>query len=254
MSGLLQRLAARATGNAWALQSDARLPFATVPGMPDMPETQGVEPLAPVEPLELPAFLGTPKTREGAAMPQPVPPLAATGVQEPTAQAARIQARQMAEAVASTTAPKGQPIPVALPPLQEQHPEPPRLHDKMQPEIPAMAHATVPRLAPLVPTVEAGETHGDPPPLLTAGQMRSAAAARPQQGLAPHPAAPHAPHALTPLQQAAPPAAEPAEVHIHIGRIEVTAITQPQAPRRAARETPEPLSLDAYLARRKEPS
>ncbi len=255
MSGLLQRLAARATGNAWALQSDARLPFAAVPGMPDMPdmpETQGVEPLDPLEP---PASHRTPKTREGAAaMPQPVLPLAATGVQEPTAQAARIQAPQMAEAVASTTAPKGQPIPVALPPLQEQHPGPPQLHDKMQPEIPAMAHATVPRLAPLVPTVEAGASYGDPPPLMPAGQMRSAAAARPQQGLAPHPATPHAPHAFVPLRQAAPAPAEPAEVHVHIGRIEVTAITQPQAPRRAARETPQALSLDAYLARRKEPS
>ena len=249
MSGLLQRLAARATGSAWALQSDARLPFAAMPGVP---ETPGVEPL---EPLEPPTSHGTPKTREGAAaMPQPVMPLAATASQEPPTLPAHSHSRQMAEAVTQTTAPKGRPIPVALPPLQEQHPEPPPLHGKMQHGIPSIARATVPRQAPLVPTVEAGATYGDPPPLLPAGQMHSAAAARPQQGLAPHPGAPRAAHALTPLRQAAPAPAEPTEVHVHIGRIEVTAITQPQAPRRAARETPEPLSLDAYLARRKEPS
>ena len=34
MTGLLQRLAARATGSAWALQSDARLPFAGVTSSP----------------------------------------------------------------------------------------------------------------------------------------------------------------------------------------------------------------------------
>jgi hypothetical protein len=50
------------------------------------------------------------------------------------------------------------------------------------------------------------------------------------------------------------PRAEPAEVHIHIGRLEVTALPEPQAPRRPARERTQPLSLDAYLAQRKEPS
>ena len=67
------------------------------------------------------------------------------------------------------------------------------------------------------------------------------------------------------LQQARPPAAsapgsrrvstpaagEPTEVHVHIGRIEVTALQQPSAPRKTPRSGRTPMSLDDYLARRK---
>lgn len=234
MSGLLQRLAARATGNAWALQSDARLPFAAMPGMP---ETQDAKPLAS------PSSQGTPKTREGAGdMVQPVLPWRAP-------QPARTQ--QTAAGVSPATASNAQSIPAALPSLHDHRPEPPQLHDQMRYESPTIAHATVPRQASLVTTVEAGASYGDPPPLLPPRQMHSAAAAHQRQV---SPGAPHAAHAFMPSRQAAPAPAEPAEVHVHIGRIEVTAITQPQTPRRAAREAPEPLSLDAYLARRKEPS
>jgi hypothetical protein len=57
------------------------------------------------------------------------------------------------------------------------------------------------------------------------------------------PAAASAPHT--------PPAAEsPTEVHVHIGRIEVTAVQPPPAPKPAARGGPQPMSLDEYLARR----
>lgn len=51
--------------------------------------------------------------------------------------------------------------------------------------------------------------------------------------------------------QRTPAAAESAtEVHVHIGRIEVTAVQAPAAPRPAARGGPQPMSLDEYLARR----
>jgi hypothetical protein len=43
---------------------------------------------------------------------------------------------------------------------------------------------------------------------------------------------------------------EPNEVHVHIGRIEVTASTEPTAAKRPARRGTPPLSLDDYLARR----
>ena len=43
---------------------------------------------------------------------------------------------------------------------------------------------------------------------------------------------------------------EPNEVHVHIGRIEVTASTEPAAAKRPARRGTPPLSLDDYLARR----
>jgi hypothetical protein len=47
------------------------------------------------------------------------------------------------------------------------------------------------------------------------------------------------------------PAREPDEVHIHIGRIEITAIQEPKPASRPARKGAAPLSLDDYLARRK---
>ncbi|WP_275630165.1 hypothetical protein [Pseudomonas sp. 273] len=66
--------------------------------------------------------------------------------------------------------------------------------------------------------------------------------------------APMAP-ATAPQPRVAPPQAEPVprqpdEVHIHIGRIEVTAIQETAPARREARKGPPPLSLDDYLARR----
>jgi hypothetical protein len=42
---------------------------------------------------------------------------------------------------------------------------------------------------------------------------------------------------------------EPNEVHIHIGRIEVTAVHEAAAPRRR-RESAPAMTLDAYLAKR----
>jgi hypothetical protein len=43
---------------------------------------------------------------------------------------------------------------------------------------------------------------------------------------------------------------EPSEVHIHIGRIEVTAMHEAAPPRRPPVQKPPPMSLDAYLAKR----
>lgn len=47
-------------------------------------------------------------------------------------------------------------------------------------------------------------------------------------------------------------AEETTEVHVSIGRIEVTALQQAPAPRKVARQARAPLSLEDYLARRKE--
>jgi hypothetical protein len=43
---------------------------------------------------------------------------------------------------------------------------------------------------------------------------------------------------------------EPSEVHIHIGRIEVSAVHEAAPPRRPPAPRPLPMSLDAYLAKR----
>ena len=44
--------------------------------------------------------------------------------------------------------------------------------------------------------------------------------------------------------------AEPDEVHIHIGRVEVTAVQDAPAARRRPQPAPPPMSLDAYFAKR----
>ena len=44
--------------------------------------------------------------------------------------------------------------------------------------------------------------------------------------------------------------AEPTEVHVHIGRVEVTALAESSPARPARRPRPEAMSLDDYLAQR----
>jgi len=43
---------------------------------------------------------------------------------------------------------------------------------------------------------------------------------------------------------------EPTEVHVHIGRIEVTAVHEPAPPKRTRQPARKPMSLDEYLSRR----
>ena len=76
-------------------------------------------------------------------------------------------------------------------------------------------------------------------------------------------ASPSLPEAVLPLAlfsapRYSPPSAgpaerqrEPDEVHVHIGRIEITAVQPPAPAKRASRKGQAPLSLDDYLARRK---
>ncbi|WP_157633638.1 hypothetical protein [Thioflavicoccus mobilis] len=52
------------------------------------------------------------------------------------------------------------------------------------------------------------------------------------------------------MEQGSADAATP-EVHVHIGRIEVTAVQEPAPARRAPRRAAPTMSLDDYLARRR---
>jgi hypothetical protein len=74
-----------------------------------------------------------------------------------------------------------------------------------------------------------------PPPLLPANSIPSTPA----------------PASAAPVSTPAAPAREPDEVHIHIGRIEVTAIQESKPASKLSRKGAAPLSLDDYLARRK---
>lgn len=65
------------------------------------------------------------------------------------------------------------------------------------------------------------------------------------------PGAAPAPATSASASASALPAREPDEVHIHIGRIEVTAIQESRPAGKPSRKGAAPLSLDDYLARRK---
>lgn len=249
MSGLLQRLAARATGSAWALRSDARLPFAAA--------TAGItweQDAAPPEPA---GAMGAAAAQQSAVARQPAPPMAA-GAHDPAL-------------IATHTAPMAavrEPAATAMP-----HPDASiKVQAAKEPQLPPMPdgamHASRPAPAREPAMVSAPTPWPNPPaapadprPLLAARAEGDAVNAQGQPSPADRatPAGtPRAPHALPALRRpaatAARPPAEPPEVHIHIGRIEVTAVAAPQQPQRPARERAQPLSLDAYLKQRKEPS
>ncbi|WP_404299711.1 hypothetical protein [Alicycliphilus denitrificans] len=244
MSGLLQRLAARATGSAWALRSDARLPFAgNAAGMaeasPQVPDARTAPP---------------PSRKTGAGQP-PV----ARHTQAPAPMAADAPLRADMHSHQPTTTPsRPQHTPVTTIGAKAAsmgRPGTDGVPQVMRSDTPCAATANTPAPGPLAAT--------DPAPLLPLqrgrGPAGTSAAASASQGKL-HPEAADAPGALTPLPRPQPftaplKRADAAEVHIHIDRIEVTtAAPEPQAPRRQARERTQPLSLDAYLARRKEPS
>lgn len=241
MSGLLQRLAARATGSAWALRSDARLPFASAPAMAEVQAMEPIEAASAHRPAQAGQAPAAMSAQIMVPFPEPTPPLARAqqmaAAEEPPATALRPTPRQLAAAHIDTSA------------------QPPALGDRPRGSV-ATAHRPVTGHAP-EPLAQRPTPYADPAPLLPTASERGTAKARQTAAGTAQPGTPRTPHALQPLRQplATPAtASEPTEVHVHIGRIEVTAITQPQAQKRAARERSQPLSLDAYLARRKEPS
>lgn len=250
MNGLLQRLAARATGSAWALRSDARLPFAgTTAGMAEASFLVSGTPAA-APPIAHTGVGQPPVARHTQAppanAPHPPAPVAAGTARKAAMHGHRdaTPSLPLHTPVAATGAKAGS---MGRPGADDV----PRLMDT---DTSCAATANTPAPGPVAAP--------DPAPLLPLQRGRSAAstsaAASAAQGKV-HPEAADAPGALLPLPRPQPFTAplkrtEPAEVHIHIGRIEVAAAPEPQAPRRQARERTPPLSLDAYLSRRKEPS
>ncbi|QID17622.1 hypothetical protein G3580_08175 [Nitrogeniibacter mangrovi] len=137
------------------------------------------------------------------------------------------------------------------------------------PATPADTSAEWPTPSPLVATQDSAPTRAQaiagtndvPSPAVSASESRRAgnavdpASARRDTGPAPllprrqartRPSPPS-----TPNRQAAEPPAEPNEVHVHIGRIEVTAVQEAAAPKARPKRGQAPMSLDDYLARRR---
>ncbi|KQP12280.1 hypothetical protein [Pseudorhodoferax sp. Leaf267] len=248
MTGLLHRLAARATGTAWTVRTDARLPFGAAPAF----EGDAMHEPAPAVWPGATARHAAPHTQAdagtgvapwttappGAAIAHTVLPDAPPGA-SPTRPAP------------DTTRPPQAPDTLAAPALQRPH----ALHAT---GVQARATPGTPA-APAAPTTGASAPHAgaappgrrppareDPAPLLP--RMADAAPRPPGAPAAPLPApAPRGPGA------AMPTAPLDTEVHIHIGRIDVTALHEAPAPKPRPRERTQPVSLDAYLARRGDP-
>lgn len=266
MNGLLHRVAARAMGNAVSVRSNARLPygggapiwadtsaseFADAPKhpapRPRVPQPGGIEPGLPPRTAEQAAW----GTGFGEAPPGMVSSVEHDPIDEPTPGVAALPERpspialRMARDTGSGDVPAG----IASRSAHE-------LIDKPAPDVVALSEQPlfVRTEAPLATRSEPPAGHGhsprmawvptEPNLLMPPAADRSAVAPpiRSAMGATPQPA---------PWAQAgADVANEAAEVHIHIGRIDVTAVHAAPPPHRKQAPTQAPMSLDTYLARR----
>lgn len=243
MTGLLHRLAARAAGTGWTVRSDVRLPFGAAgleqaqdqapplvdaaapesraPGRlrPESAVSAAAVPRQAVAPrAQIPVVAaepGRPQPAAAAAMPQPQLPQAHQSP-SPLMPAATAPPRHAPDASAVAGKASGIPSLALLhTPARTQSP-PPRSHHEDP--------------APLLPTRPSTGGHAAP----LAQTVRSPAA-----------------FALRPAPQSV--ANQETEVHIHIGRIDVTALHEAPRPKARPRERTQPVSLDAYLAARSKP-
>ncbi len=217
MSGLFRRLAERASGQRQPLLHARVLPvFLAEDGLvSDLPS-----PLA--TPLPLPPL--TPQPAVGPALSRPAPEPSFIDREQPLAALPVAESQPQAPAPRSASMAPSTPPPL---PITETHTHAalPRTEAKPAPELPpSLLRQPVSEQAPPQPNTQ----------LLMPILART------------DPATP-APTAFNP-----PPAAPTAdEIHVHIGRIEVTAVRE-SAPAKHSARTPQPtLSLDDYLARRR---
>jgi hypothetical protein len=242
MKGLLHRLAARATGTTVPVHSDALLPFAGLGQRLD-DATDDID------------------TQQRAAVDDEPAPLSSaqrthTGTTESTAReptqsqstTTRSQKTQSAPLARANTERNSSIAPAAEAPSVQAAPA--RLIKDAQIAAPlesgsrtALHAASSHRFATPASPSAAASVIGEPSLL-----MPPVASSR---SVGPDDTAPAALRQLIP--PIAPPHAtaseEPNEVHIHIGRIEVTAVHEAAAPRRR-RESAPAMTLDAYLAKR----
>jgi hypothetical protein len=223
MKGLLHRLAERAAGTAASLRADARLPYVIASPL-DAPPRQ--------DPAVAPGGRREPATRTAARPDLP-------SSRAPVASATKASKPVGADPGTAAFGPR-------LNPHQDSA---------------AMPSATAQHLTQLLPDVPAADTAQQarvPTPLSSQPAPGAAAAAagsdplawaEPTRLVAPRTPAEAVPMpSMRPFPSAVPAAAEATEVHVHIGRIEVTALHEPPAPRRPAPARAAPVSLQAYLA------
>lgn len=261
MKGLLHRLAARAAGTALPVRSDVRLPFGAG-GWEEAVPAQA-EAAAPAAVASLLAQAPLAHADPASAAPAPIADLR-------TAPSPVLAARAAPVAL-DEHQPPGRRAPVETTETSRRDRLPPRL----------LGEGLDPRSSIDAPTQQAdAQTRLEPgaiaalppsPAPPAAPAARAAASSRPEAAgparLMPAATPRPTPAATMPVagQSAwsaystarsparAAKAEEPTEVHVHIGRIDVTAVHEPAAPRRRPAGAPAPMSLDTYLARRSRP-
>jgi hypothetical protein len=253
MNGLLHRLAARAAGSAVLLRSNARLPYrggllnwtttseservtppAAVPRTTHDSEVPVPEPIRcdPLQRADLPITVVAASLREARASRQtddivrqpvnpPVAPRSPLAAGPSTATTPRTSSLEVHAPISAQDAPTARE----------------RLAVPVQPPIIVSLEtangAIPPTPAPLLPrTIDCTAPAPMPPPVIAQTIYPALASPADRQ------------------QQVKTAADETTEVHIHIGRIDVTAVHE--APPRRCKPPPQqaPMSLDAYLARR----
>jgi hypothetical protein len=259
MKGLLHRLAARAAGTAVPVRSDVRQPFGGAGlGWSEATDTEADagRPAPAVAGARHAEAKGAPPGRSVARTKEDAP---APMVDEPAAHVVQAAAvHSFGDAIATPSARhEAAAGTVAAERL------PPRLVDG-PPVVAAVTNAPAERIEaePGVqpPMNEPPHPFGQATPGIGSKPMpwrperteptRLMPAAEPSQTPAAGLSA-----ARAPAWAAHPPAQavkteEPTEVHVHIGRIDVTAVHEAAPSRRRPAGAPSPMSLDAYLARR----
>ncbi len=234
MSGFLSHLAARGMGQTGAVHSAARLPYASPPALVEAgSEAMALPPSLPSRPLGGPPH----ELVQGQVPPRPeaIPDGATTAVPTPPSPSLRRPSiltpapddaasrvdRNPRDAPRETDA--GRPL---------RRPAESAIRATPDPIVPAAAHI-------------AGE--GPAADYKGSGPMRSVRPLLPRQ---------QGPNGAAVFKSASgaawqTPVEETTEVHVSIGRIEVTAVHESPPPKRAPARSQRALSLEEYLARRK---
>ncbi|TVO59011.1 hypothetical protein [Denitromonas halophila] len=259
MSGLFRRLARHATGQPVAtVHAMARLPFQAPPPVVPMDDGAGAL-LAPGDTTDSPAGrVSAVATGDRTAPPRhDAPRRPAVPTRTPA------DVRTVADSSEPTEAQRRVPAPTHAPQTAGRLPDPPPAAQSTpvrQPPHLAGAGDDVWSAPSVSPERLLDRTA---PATLTTSATRGASPHRAEGSTSPGNSTPDAlPEPLLPAHagsvaprttepaRSTPVAAEPTEVHVHIGRIDVTAVQAPAPPRRPARSAQAPMSLDAYLAKR----
>ena len=256
MKGLAHRLAARAAGTALPVRSDMRLPFGAG-GWGEAVETQ-VDALAPSLPADAaprtqaPSALASVDPAGAAPAPMADVPVPPTSVLAAHAEPAAFKEYELPGRRATTSREE------RLPPRllregsesrapMEPHAQRADVPARLEPgAIAALPQSSARQAAPFIAAASSSRPgHAEPARLMPAASARQTPAAT--VSVAGQAAwAAHSP--VSPARAAK--AEEATEVHVHIGRIDVTAVHEPTAPRRRPAAAAAPMSLDTYLAKR----